>query len=669
MNPSVSIPSNGSSVLPDGTFTSQLDSSQLEQVDRQASGAPSASDSINVNAIFSAVQVFSGASDYDELLHEVAHLMLQNVGGDRCVLLLPDASEEWQIKAIAPTPHQPSGQLSDQCLDQPLELCATAPENTPNSPIHKLPVHQLPVQLIQHVERTQTPVIINDFKADLPVINAYLTELPTENPPKSILCQPLIHQNNVVGIVYLTHQSTSGAFSGSQPVALDFLFSQAAFALENAHFRSWQKEQAGQLALAEANLCSLYENADDPILLLSETEFVDCNQAAIALFEADTKDQLCALHPSDISPAFQADGQSSFDKAQVMIQQGLQKGNCRFEWQHKTLTGRIFWAEVVLKPLRYQDQMVLHSIVRDISQRKEAEVKILQKSQALEQALTQLKCSQAQVIQAEKMSALGNLVAGVAHEINNPIGFLNGSINNAKTYIQDLQSQLQLYQEHYPEPVKAIEENAEDIDLDFVCEDLPNLLTAMQRATTRIKSISTSLRTFSRADTEDKVSANLHEGLDSTLLILKYRLKADENRPEITVTKDYGELPAIDCFPGQLNQVFMNLLANAIDVFDEAAQHSTFAERKDIPQNIFIKTAVFPDASAVEIRIGDDGKGMPAAVKERIFDHLFTTKAVGKGTGLGLGISRQIIVEAHGGTIDVQSELGQGTEFCIRLPY
>ncbi|MEM9090653.1 MAG: ATP-binding protein, partial [Cyanobacteria bacterium P01_F01_bin.53] len=280
----------------------------------------------------------------------------------------------------------------------------------------------------------------------------------------------------------------------------------------------------------------------------------------------------------------------------------------------------------------------------------------------------QLEASQLKTVQSEKMASLGNLVAGVAHEINNPIGFLNGSIKNAHNYVDDLQSQLALYQQHYPNPVEPVQENAEDINLEFVCEDLPKLLNSMKRATNRIKAISNSLRTFSRADTEHKVSANLHEGLDSTLLILKYRLKADENRPAIDVVKDYGELPVLDCFPGRLNQVFMNLLANAIDVFDEAAQQSTFAELKDQPQTITVKTAVIPDNKAVEIRIRDNGKGMPKAVKARIFDHLFTTKGVGKGPGLGLAIARQIIVEAHGGTIDVHSKLGQGTEFCIQLP-
>ena len=291
--------------------------------------------------------------------------------------------------------------------------------------------------------------------------------------------------------------------------------------------------------------------------------------------------------------------------------------------------------------------------------------RLYQQAQAYSQQLEQ---SQLQTVQSEKMASLGNLVAGVAHEINNPIGFLNGSIRNAEDYVQDLISQLELYQQHYPSPIEEIEENAENIDLAFTCADLPKLLASMKGATDRIKAISTSLRTFSRADTEHKVSANIHEGLDSTLLILKYRLKADEHRLAIEVVKDYGPLPAIDCFPGRLNQVFMNLLANAIDVFDEAAQHTSLDELKATPQIITLKTEVFSEQNLVSIRIGDNGKGMPEEIKAKVFDHLFTTKKVGKGTGLGLAIARQIITEAHGGTLAVSSELGQGTEFLIQLP-
>ncbi|NJL56239.1 GAF domain-containing protein [bacterium] len=284
----------------------------------------------------------------------------------------------------------------------------------------------------------------------------------------------------------------------------------------------------------------------------------------------------------------------------------------------------------------------------------------------LEEQILQLQQTQLQMVRNEKMASLGNLVAGVAHEVNNPLGFLNGSIANIGEHIEDLTRHLKIYQQQYPKPNRAIQENAEDIDLEFIVDDLPALLKSMQEATNRIKAISNSLRTFGRTDTDFKVNANLHEGIDSTLLILKYRLKANERRPAIKVIRDYGELSEIECFPGQMNQVFMNLLANAIDMFDEVSERRSLDELKANPQQITIRTAV--EGDRVRITIQDNGKGMDEVVKARIFDSSFTTKAVGKGTGLGLAIAYQIVVENHGGAIEVDSIPGKGTEFAIYLP-
>ncbi|MDX2215670.1 MAG: ATP-binding protein, partial [Oculatellaceae cyanobacterium bins.114] len=287
-------------------------------------------------------------------------------------------------------------------------------------------------------------------------------------------------------------------------------------------------------------------------------------------------------------------------------------------------------------------------------------------SQQVEHSLRELQQAQLQLVQSEKMSALGNLVAGVAHEINNPVGFLAGNLNPAKTYIQGLLGLINRYQQQFPNPGLDIEQEIVTIDLDFVREDLPKLIGSMQVGIERIKSISTSLRAFSRADTEYKVNADLHEGIDSALLILKYRLKANQHRPEIEVLKDYGKLPLIQCFPGQLNQVFMNILANAIDMFDEMAQDQSYKAIALNPQRITIQTTVVEDQA--QILIQDNGKGMTEEVKAKVFDYLFTTKDVGKGTGLGLAITHQIVTEKHYGSLEVQSELGQGTTFCIRLP-
>ena len=290
--------------------------------------------------------------------------------------------------------------------------------------------------------------------------------------------------------------------------------------------------------------------------------------------------------------------------------------------------------------------------------------KVQQKTEALEQALQELQQAQLQMIQSEKMSALGNLVAGVAHEINNPVGFIAGNLQPARDYIKNTFGLLALYQQEYPNPSAVIQDEIEAIDLEYVREDLPKLIHSMTLGVQRIREISTSLRTFSRADRDEKVPFNLHDGIDSTILLLKHRLKANSDHLGIAVVKAYGNLPLVECFPGQLNQVFMNILANAIDALEEGMKNK---ENSQFPPTIHIRTAL-ADSNQVAIRISDNGRGMSENTRQRIFDHLFTTKAVGKGTGLGLAIAQQIVVEKHGGKIEVYSILGKGAEFVITLP-
>jgi predicted ATPase/signal transduction histidine kinase len=285
--------------------------------------------------------------------------------------------------------------------------------------------------------------------------------------------------------------------------------------------------------------------------------------------------------------------------------------------------------------------------------------------QESQQAFTHLKQAQIKIVQSEKMSALGNLVAGVAHEINNPVGFLVCNIQPALDYIKDLFGLLDLYQEKYPQLDPDIQEEIENIDLEYIREDLPKLVGSMREGVKRIRDISTSLRTFSRADTNSPVACNIHDGIDSTIMILKHRLKANETRPEIKVIREYGNLPQVECYAGQLNQVFMNVLGNAIDALEESNQGRPYA---GIANQITIKTEIYGDKKQAVIRIKDNGVGMSEAVREKIFDDLFTTKEVGKGTGLGLAIARHIVVEKHGGTIEVNSVLREGTEFIIFLP-
>ncbi len=294
--------------------------------------------------------------------------------------------------------------------------------------------------------------------------------------------------------------------------------------------------------------------------------------------------------------------------------------------------------------------------------------KTLKSVRLVRENINQLHQAQLQLIQNEKMAVLGQFIAGVGHEINNPIGFISGNLDQASEAVKDLINHLKLYQAKFPNPGAEIEQDAEDIDLEYLLEDLPEMLTSMKVGTERIINLSASLSTFSRADNASKVFANIHQCLDSTLMILQHRLKAKDKRPMIQVIKEYGDIPLVECYPGQLNQVFMNILANAIDACEESNQCRTFAEIQVHPNTIIIKTEVTQDKQSVMIKIKDNGKGILEEVKSKMFDRFFTTKAVGKGTGLGLSISHQIVVEIHGGSLSCNSVLGEGTEFVITIP-
>jgi predicted ATPase/signal transduction histidine kinase/tRNA A-37 threonylcarbamoyl transferase component Bud32 len=288
--------------------------------------------------------------------------------------------------------------------------------------------------------------------------------------------------------------------------------------------------------------------------------------------------------------------------------------------------------------------------------------------QALELELTlkQLKTTQIQMIQKEKMSGLGQLVAGIAHEINNPINFIYGNISHASEYIKDLLHLVKVYQKVSPNLNPQILAEQEDIDFEFLLEDLPKLLSSMKIGADRIRQIVLSLRNFSRLDEAEMKPVNIHEGIDSTLLILQHRLKTESVNSQIQIIKNYASLPLVDCYPGQLNQVFMNLLANAIDALEEYNSHRSLKEAELNPSYIKITTELL-EQNLLAIRIADNGSGMTPDILSQIFNPFFTTKPIGKGTGLGLSISYTIIVEKHGGQISCQSVPGQGTEFIIEL--
>lgn len=312
---------------------------------------------------------------------------------------------------------------------------------------------------------------------------------------------------------------------------------------------------------------------------------------------------------------------------------------------------------------------------QEVEQREKAETALQESNQKLAQTLHHLQQTQVQMVQSEKMSALGQLVAGVAHEINNPVNFIYGNLNHANDYIHSLLELLNLYRHHCPDPATAVQIKADAIDLDFLMDDLPRLLASMKIGAERICQIVVSLRTFSRLDENEMKPVDIHQGIDSTLMILQSRLKAKSMRvgnqecyrSPIEIIKDYGNLPLIECYAGQLNQVFMNILVNAIDALDEQCERRVSVNDQRQLNQIRIRTMISNDNQVI-ISIADNGVGIPENVQRQLFNPFFTTKPIGKGTGLGLSISYQIVVDQHQGDLRCISTPDTGTKFIITIP-
>ena len=295
------------------------------------------------------------------------------------------------------------------------------------------------------------------------------------------------------------------------------------------------------------------------------------------------------------------------------------------------------------------------------------EHQVTERTAEVQQALQQLQLSQVQLVQSEKMAALGKLVAGVAHEINNPLNFIHANLNHMEEYTQIFLNFIELYQKNYPNPVDDIQEQAEDVNLSFIRSDVIKILASMKIGTKRIREIVLSLRNFSRIDEAEFKAVDIHEGIESTLIILQHRFKVQPKGPEIQLIREYDKLPLVECYSGLLNQVFMNILANAIDSLEEANAKLADQQIQDRPNKIIIRTSII-DTESVQIMVIDNGCGIPENIRRYIFDPFFTTKPVGKGTGMGLSISYQIITEKHKGQLKCFSEVGQETKFVIQIP-
>ncbi|MBN3942638.1 AAA family ATPase [Nostoc sp. NMS9] len=613
-------------------------------------GSTSISQTLDFTSVLKAAQAISSSLELDQLIASLTHIILENSGAKKAVLILPQdedtavrgepllkkvSGDNWQVRAITFINHD---QIQTILEPQSLANC-----------------QEIPAKIINYVKNTQQTVVIDNCKTDIiGLIGEYMHRIQ----PQSVLCTPILNQGRLVGILYLENQLTQGVFTSDRLSLVNFLCTQAAISLENAQLYNHLQER-------EKFLSSIYEGVGCLICVIDvrdngKFEYTGWSKSC-ELAVGISASQVLGKTPQELHG----------DEGAVVSQNYLrcfQSGIPITYEECLTFNDQKTWWLTTLSPLKDQTGKVYRIVATtiNISDRKQAESAVTEKSQALGTALEDLQQAQLQIVQSEKMSALGNLVAGVAHEMNNPLGFIAASLKQAKPTIADVVQHLKLYQESLPNPGAEIIDHAEEIDLDYSLEDLPKAIDSMVMACDRLKNISTSLRTFSRADKDYKVPFKIHEGIESTILILKHRLKANEQRPAIEVITDYGTLPQVECFPGQLNQVFMNILANAIDALDESNTGRDFAEIQENPHKITIQTSL--KDNQVKITIADNANGMNEAVKQKIFDHLFTTKSVGKGTGLGLAIARQIVVEKHGGSIHCNSSPGKGTEFVIAIP-
>ncbi|MCL1467949.1 trifunctional serine/threonine-protein kinase/ATP-binding protein/sensor histidine kinase [Argonema galeatum] len=602
----------------------------------------SSSSALDFSTVMKASQSIASEIVLDKLLASLMKILIENAGATNGFLILPK-----------------DGNLL-------IEASSTV-DSKEVAVLQSLPIDagdNLPITVINYVERTRSDVVLSDAACE----GVFITDpYIVSNKLKSVLCTPIVNQGNLIAILYLENNLTDGAFTADRLEVLRLLSSQAAISLENAllyaNLEQKVQKRTRELKAKEASLAEAQK--------LSHLGSWELDLATQEITWTEEMFRIHGLNPKQEKPNSWEYFQLIYPDDRSLVEkrlEGIINRAKSYEIEYRLLGTdgciRYIFAKTQATLNESGKVIKIFGTVLDITERKLAEIAVQESEAQLRQTLQELKRTQAQLIQTEKMSSLGQMVAGVAHEINNPIGFIYGNLTPASQYVQDLLRLIRLYQESYPNPTDKILDTTEEIDLEFLVEDLQKLMNSMKSGADRIRIIVLGLRNFSRLDESDMKPVDLHEGIDSTLLILQHRLHPIQaGIPEIKVIKDYGKLPLVTCYASQINQVFMNILNNAIDVLKEA-------DEKDSPirnPQICIRTEV-TDSECVKITIADNGLGMSEDVISKIFDPFFTTKPVGSGTGLGLSICYQIVVEKHGGQLSCISALGEGAEFAIALP-
>ncbi|MEG4304665.1 AAA family ATPase [Microcoleus sp. D3_18a_C4] len=626
---------------------------------------------LDLTTVVKASQALASEIVLDNLLEKLMKMAIENAGAQKGFLLMPKEGKLW-IQAAA----------SVESSDVAVEQCPRVS-----------PAEVLPLTVINYVEKTHSDVVLSQAARE-----GLFTDDPyiKKQQVKSALCTPILNQSKLLGILYLENNLTNEAFSPTRLEVLKILSSQAAISLENAVLvanLSQAKEQledysrtlevrveqrTQELKTKEAKLQEAQKLAH-----LGNWEFdlegdkLTWSEEVFRIFGLDPElpeptilEHRKQIHPDDL--------QLWLERLEKIIQLGKP---CELELRILRPDGSVRYIYVKAQAIFDGGKVIkLFGTIQDITERKLAEDalrlsegQLREKATQLEVTLSELRSTQTQLIQTEKMSSLGQLVAGVAHEINNPINFIYGNVLHANDYSSDLLGLIELYQDSYPNANPEIVAKTEDIDLAFIQEDLPKILKSMQVGVDRVRNIVLSLRNFSRLDEAEMKPVDIHSGIDSTLLILQHRLKKDAVGHGIEVVKEYGQLPKVNCYASGLNQVFMNILSNAIDAVELGVGRPETTAKLENPlspifeRKIEIRTEVC-DQNWVRIYIADNGRGMTEEVRSRIFDPFFTTKPVGQGTGLGLSISYQIVVEKHGGKLMCFSAPGEGAEFVIEIP-